>query len=69
MNASGIYAMTFDDVFGRLVRLSGYGLGVYAVLAGKLSGSETVALVLAFVGFEVVVRASGGKPKLNGDDS
>ena len=53
--------VTFDDVFAKLVRLAGFGLGVYVVLAGKLSGAETVALVLAFVGFEFVVKARDKK--------
>lgn len=49
--------MTFDQFFGRLVRLTGWGLGVYVVAAGKLDPTQTVALIIAFVGFEIVTRA------------
>jgi hypothetical protein len=48
--------VTFDQFFARLVRLTGWGLGVYAVVAGQLDATQTVALVLAFVGFELVAR-------------
>lgn len=53
--------MTFDDLFPKLVRLTGWGLGVYAVVAGKLSGAETVAVIVGFVGFEFVVNARDKK--------
>lgn len=48
--------MGFDEAFGRVVRVSGYGLGVWAVATGKLMGAEAVTVVLAFVGFEFVSR-------------
>lgn len=48
--------VSFDEFFARLVRVTGWGLGVYAVLTGYLKGPEIVALILAFVGFEVVSR-------------
>jgi hypothetical protein len=48
--------VTFDQFFARLVRLTGWGLGVYFAVAGKLDPTQDVALVLAFVGFELVAR-------------
>lgn len=48
--------MSFDDFFARVVRLSGWGLGIWAVVSGRLQGAELVSLVLAFVGFEFVAR-------------
>lgn len=48
--------MGFDEAFGRLVRLTGYGLGVYAVVTHYLEGAEVVTLVLGYVGFEFVTN-------------
>jgi hypothetical protein len=48
--------VSFDDLFARLVRITGWGLGVYAVLSKALQGTEVVALITFFVGFEFVAR-------------
>jgi hypothetical protein len=48
--------MSFDEAFGRLVRISGWGLGIYAVATGRLAGAEAVTVICAFVGFEFVSR-------------
>jgi hypothetical protein len=47
----------FDTLFSYLVKLTGWGLGVYVILTGKLESTETLALIVAFVGFELVTRA------------
>jgi hypothetical protein len=49
--------VNFDTLFSYLVKLTGWGLGVYVILAGKIAGTELVALIIAFVGFELVTRA------------
>lgn len=49
-------AVTFDELFARLVRVTGWGLGVWAVATNRLQGAELVGLILAFVGFEFVAR-------------
>jgi hypothetical protein len=48
--------LSFDEIFARLVRITGWGLGVYAVVAKVLQGTEVVALITFFVGFELVAR-------------
>lgn len=53
--------MTFDEFFARLVRITGWGLGVYAVFTHQLDAAEIVALVLAFVGFELVAKVRDKK--------
>lgn len=55
--------MNFDQFFARLVRLTGWGLGVYAVVEHELDATQIVALVLAFVGFELVARKRDEKLK------
>jgi hypothetical protein len=49
-------AMSFDEVFGRLVRVSGWALGIWAIATRRLEGAEAVTVILAFVGFELVSR-------------
>lgn len=51
-----ILVLSFDEFFARLVRLTGWGIGVWAALAGKLDATQIIALVLAFVGFELVAK-------------
>jgi hypothetical protein len=48
--------LSFDEIFARLVRVTGWGLGVYAVIAKVLQGTEVVALITFFVGFQLVAR-------------
>jgi hypothetical protein len=61
--------VSFDDVFARLVRITGWGLGVWAVVSKTLQGAEVVTLVLAFVGFEFVARFRDRKlEQLRGPD-
>jgi hypothetical protein len=48
--------LTFDQFFARLVRLTGWGLGVFGFVSGRLDATQDIALVLAFVGFELVAR-------------
>jgi hypothetical protein len=48
--------LSFDEIFARLVRVIGVVLGVYAVIAKILQGTEVVALITFFVGFELVAR-------------
>jgi hypothetical protein len=55
--------LTFDETFARLVRIVGLGLGVWAVATKRLDGTETVTLILAFVGFEFVTRFRDSKLK------
>lgn len=53
--------MNFDDVFGKLVRLTGWGLGAYVVITEKVDATQTTAIVIAFAGYEVVSRAKERK--------
>lgn len=55
--------MSFDEFFARLVRITGWGLGVYALVTRQLDPPEDVALVLAFVGFELVAKVRDNKLK------
>jgi hypothetical protein len=52
----GTTPLNFDEIFARLVRITGWGLGVYAVVSKTLQGTEVVALITFFVGFELVAR-------------
>lgn len=49
--------MNLDVLFSYLVKFTGWGLGVYVMVTGKLNSTEMLALIIAFVGFEVVTRA------------
>lgn len=49
--------VTFDSFFAMLIRVTGWLLGVYVIISGKVDGTQTVALILAFIGFELVSRA------------
>jgi hypothetical protein len=53
----------FDDYFAHAVRISGWLLGIWAAITGKIQGPELVGLVIAFVGFEFVARFRDGKLK------
>jgi hypothetical protein len=52
----GTTSLSFDEIFARLVRVIGVVLGVYAVIAKILQGTEVVALITFFVGFQLVAR-------------
>lgn len=61
--------MSFDEFFGRLVRVSGWALGIWAIATRRLEGAEAVTVILAFVGFELVSRYREKKlPELEGRD-
>jgi hypothetical protein len=51
------HSLTFDAAFAWLVRVSGWLLGLWAALTGVLKGAELLALIAAFVGYEVLSRA------------
>jgi hypothetical protein len=52
---------TFDKVFAAVVRITGWGMGVYVVLAHKVDGTQTLAIIFGFIGFELVSRARDKK--------
>lgn len=53
--------MSFDDLFGKLVRLTGWGLGAYVVITQKVDATQATAIIIAFAGYEVVSRAKEKK--------
>lgn len=52
---------SFDQWFAALIRVTGWGLGVYVIVTGRLDGTQSVALILGFVGYELVSRAKERK--------
>lgn len=49
-------AVTFDELFAYAVRISGWLLGLWAGVTGRVQGAELVGLIVAFVGYEFVAR-------------
>lgn len=52
---------SFDQYFAALIRLTGWGLGVFVIVTDRLDPAEDVALILGFIGYEFVNRIKDRK--------
>lgn len=52
---------SFDQWFAALIRITGWGLGVFVIVTDRLDPAETIALIFGFIGYELVSRAKEKK--------
>lgn len=52
---------TFDQYFAALIRMTGWGLGVFVIVTDRLDATQSVALILGFVGYELINRVKDRK--------